>query len=122
MKKFLKIFSVVFMFIVALTLVTGCKTTTKKTTTEFKEVDYVSSLKLDMASNTKKATATVDHYVDGDTTHFNIETGKIEGDYLKARYLAINTPESTGQVEEWGKKASNFTKSKLKEAVSIVVV
>ena len=121
MKKFLKIFSVVFMFIVALTLVTGCKTTTKKITTEFKEVDYVSSLKLDMTSNTKKATATVDHYVDGDTTHFNIEAGKIEGDYLKARYLAINTPESTGQVEEWGKKASNFTKSKLKEAVSIIV-
>lgn len=120
MKKFLKIFSVVFIFIVALTLVTGCKTT-KKTTTEFKEVDYVSNLKLDMTTNTKKATATVDHYVDGDTTHFFIESGKIEDDYLKARYLAINTPESTGQVEEWGKKASNFTKSKLQNAVSIIV-
>ena len=120
MKKFLKIFSVVMTFVVALTLLVGCKTT-KKTTTEFKEVDYVSNLKLDMTSNTKKATATVDHYVDGDTTHFNLESGKIEGDYLKARYLAINTPESTGQVEEWGKKASNFTKSKLKEAVSIIV-
>ena len=120
MKKFLKIFSVVMTFVVALTLLVGCKTT-QKTTTEFKEVDYVSNLKLDMTSNTKKATATVDHYVDGDTTHFNLESGKIEGDYLKARYLAINTPESTGQVEEWGKKASNFTKSKLKEAVSIIV-
>ena len=120
MKKFLKIFSVVMTFVVALTLLVGCKTT-KKTTTEFKEVDYVSELKLDMTTTSKKATATVDHYVDGDTTHFFIESGKIEGDYLKARYLAINTPESTGQVEEWGKKASNFTKSKLQNAVSIIV-
>ena len=40
---------------------------------------------------------------------------------MKARYLAVNTPESTGKIEEWGKKASNFTKSKLQSATSIVL-
>ena len=40
---------------------------------------------------------------------------------FKARYLAINTPESTGQIEEWGKAASAFTRQKLSEATSIVI-
>ena len=40
---------------------------------------------------------------------------------LKARYLAINTPESTGKIEEWGKAASKFTRSKLEKAVSIIL-
>ena len=33
----------------------------------------------------------------------------------------MNTPESTGKIEEWGKKASAFTKEKLKNATSIIV-
>lgn len=40
---------------------------------------------------------------------------------LKARYLAINTPESTGKIEDYGHTASRFTKAKLKSAVSIIV-
>ena len=40
---------------------------------------------------------------------------------LKARYLAINTPESTGKIEEYGKKASNFTREKLSQATSIII-
>ena len=40
---------------------------------------------------------------------------------MKARYLAVNTPESTGKIEEWGKKASAFTKEKLTNAHSIIV-
>ncbi len=84
-------------------------------------VDYVSQLKLDMSSSTKKQEVTVKTYVDGDTTHFNVPDSVIHGGVLKARYLAINTPESTGKIEEWGKKASNFTKQTLMNASSILV-
>ncbi len=84
-------------------------------------VDYVAQLKLDMNSETVKQEATVKAYIDGDTTHFNVPSSVSETGVLKARYLAINTPESTGKVEPWGKKASNFTKEKLKSAVSIIV-
>jgi hypothetical protein len=40
---------------------------------------------------------------------------------LKARYLAVNTPESTGKIEEYGKPASTFTKEKLMAATSIII-
>ncbi len=84
-------------------------------------VDYVSQLKLDMSSDTLKQEATVHIYIDGDTTHFNVPGTVVEGGILKARYLAINTPESTGRIEPWGKAASNFTKEKLKDATSIIL-
>ncbi len=84
-------------------------------------VDYVSQLKLDMTSNTNKIEVTVKQYIDGDTTHFNVPTSVSANGILKARYLAVNTPESTGKIEEWGKKASNYTKEKLKSATSIYI-
>lgn len=40
---------------------------------------------------------------------------------LKARYLAINTPECTGKIEEYGKAAAAFTREKLESADSIVL-
>ena len=83
--------------------------------------DYVSELKLDMSSDTLKQEVTVKTYVDGDTTHFNAPDSFIAGGVLKARYLAINTPESTGKVEEYGKTAALFTKEKLSSATSIIV-
>ena len=70
--------------------------------------DFASVVKLDMASDTLKQAVTVKSYVDGDTTHFYVPEDVMAGGVLKARYLAINTPESTGKIEEWGKKASNF--------------
>ena len=84
-------------------------------------VDYVEQTKLDLNSTTKKLEVTVHAYVDGDTTHFNVPRDVADNGILKARYMGINTPESTGKIEEWGKKASNFTKEKLKNAVSIMV-
>ncbi len=84
-------------------------------------VDYAGQLKLDMSSETRKQEVTVKAYVDGDTTHFHVPTSVTENGLLKARYLAINTPESTGKIEEWGKKASNFTKEKLQGADSIII-
>lgn len=83
--------------------------------------DYAASLKLDMASDTAKVEATVKTFVDGDTVHFYVPDDVIPGGVLKARFLAINTPESTGKVEEYGKAASNYTKSVLSEATSIIL-
>lgn len=88
-------------------------------------VDYVTDLKLDMSTSTKKQEVTVRTYIDGDTTHFNPVGATNEFDetqgYIKARYLAINTPESTGKIEKWGKTASNFTHDTLENAESIIV-
>ncbi|MDD4011781.1 MAG: thermonuclease family protein [Sphaerochaetaceae bacterium] len=83
--------------------------------------DYASDLKLDMNSATLKAEATVKSYIDGDTTHFYVPSSVSENGVLKARYLAINTPESTGKIEEYGKKASTFTRQKLSGAQSIII-
>ena len=77
---------------------------------EPEHVDYAAELKLDMNSSTVKQEVSVHIYIDGDTTHFNVPESVMEGVILKARYLAINTPESTGRIEPWGKAAYNFTK------------
>ena len=84
-------------------------------------VDYVAQTKLDMSSETLKQEVTVKTFVDGDTVHFNIPSYVMEGGVLKGRFLAINTPESTGKIEEYGKAASNFTKETLKKATSIIL-
>lgn len=84
-------------------------------------IDYVSSVTLDFESATLKQEVTVYNYIDGDTTHFNVPKSIRDTGVMKARYLACNTPESTGKIEEWGKKASNFTKTKLAAATSIIV-
>ena len=95
-------------------------------------IDYVANVKLDMNSDRARTEATVRYemrngekvytgYVDGDTTHFVVPKSVTDTGLLKARYIAINTPESTGQIEPWGKAASNFTKSKLSEATSIIL-
>lgn len=84
-------------------------------------VDYVEKVKLNQNSATAKMEVTVHLFVDGDTTHFNVPTDVSADGILKVRYIAVNTPESTGQIEEWGKKASNFTREKLSTAESIII-
>ena len=84
-------------------------------------VDYVSQVNLDRNSGTLQIEATVKSYIDGDTTHFYVDESIVEDGVLKARYLAINTPESTGKIEEWGKAAAKFTRSNLEQAVSIIL-
>ncbi|MCD8204410.1 MAG: thermonuclease family protein [Coprobacillus sp.] len=58
-------------------------------------------------------------YIDGDTTHFKQNSS--DDNVIKARYYGIDTPESTGKVEKWGKEASIFTQSVLEKAKTIVV-
>ncbi|MBQ8428836.1 MAG: thermonuclease family protein [Clostridia bacterium] len=91
------------------------------TETPLEMIDYAAQVKLDMNSETIKQEVTVENFIDGDTTHFKVPTSIVERGILKARYLACNTPESTGKIEEWGKKASNYTKTQLKAATSIII-
>ena len=84
-------------------------------------VDYVSQLKLNMNTDTLKQEVTVKAFIDGDTVHFHVPSSVFSSGVLKARFLAVNTPESTGKIEEYGKKASNFTREKLSAATSIIV-
>ena len=84
-------------------------------------IDYASQLKFDPDSGRLWTYATVVSYIDGDTTHFDVDKSVINEDHVKARYLCINTPESTGVIEPWGKKASNYTKTQLMKATSIII-
>lgn len=56
------------------------------------------------------------HTIDGDTAHFTPKSGK--GDTIKSRFYGIDTPESTGKVQEYGKEASNYTAEILTKAAS----
>ncbi len=57
---------------------------------------------------------------DGDTTAFRLsEAGG--GGTVRVRYQGVDTPESTGGVEKWGKAASIFTDTQLKSATKIVL-
>ena len=134
MKKFIKLLSIFLLICMIVSVLGGCQLFPPKPTTgsigENEWVDYASQLKLDMDTPSLKWEVTVKMHIDGDTTHFYInQSGNINGisktpgidGVLKARYLGINTPESTGKIEPWGKKASNFTKSKLENADSIII-
>lgn len=83
--------------------------------------DFAGQLRLNIASETVKTEVTVKTFVDGDTTHFMVPVDVAESGVLRARYLAVNTPEITGKVEEYGKKAAAFTKERLSAAQSILI-
>ena len=59
---------------------------------------------------------------DGDTSNFYPLNDETATSRFRFRYEGIDTPESTGAIQEWGLKASHFTKSKLTNASRIVVV
>ena len=84
-------------------------------------VDYAGSIELNLNSETVKEKVTVKTFIDGDTVHFNVSQKVNPSGVLKGRFLAINTPESTGKIEEYGKAASAFTRQKLENASSIII-
>ena len=84
-------------------------------------VDYAGDIQLNMSSETVKEEVTVKTFIDGDTVHFHVSTAVHPSGVLKGRFLAINTPESTGKIEEYGKAASAFTRAKLEAATSIII-
>ncbi len=131
MKKSLRLLSLLLILCITLTTLTGCdmlvetfpflEDILKGEEPEIEVIDYTGELKLDTASNTKKQQVTVRYYIDGDTTHFYPNGSTNAWDVMKARYLGVDTPESTGAIEEWGKAASRFTEEKLSTAVSIII-
>ena len=121
MKKIISVRSLALILLVATLLCSFASCGGNEEEPKDEHVDYASELKLDMSSDTVKQEATVHIYIDGDTTHFNVPESVMEGGIIKARYLAINTPESTGRIEHWGKAASGVTKEKLKNATSIIL-
>ena len=122
MKTQFKILISICAIVLALSLV-SCGADASITTEEIEIpiVDYASALKLNLGTFTLKQEVTVKNFVDGDTVHFYVPTDVMPEGVLKARFLAINTPESTGKIEQYGKAASAFTKEKLKDAVSIII-
>lgn len=59
----------------------------------------------------KRFEVTLDKCVDGDTAWFNVD-----GKSTKVRFLYIDTPESTNQIEPYGKEASDYTRTQLTNA------
>ena len=127
MKKAKRFLSLYLLICMSVSCFCGCQTAQQGASTSSTEeelppfIDFVGQLKLDMDSSTAKMEVTVKLFIDGDTTHFHVPTSVSADGILKARYIAVNTPESTGQIEEWGKKASNFTREKLSNAESIII-
>lgn len=138
MKKFNKFLSIFLLICILVSSLVSCEIFgTTASTDAGKEdpkewVDYAGQLKLDLNSPTLKWEVEVKMHIDGDTTHFyvknsgnimNLPADKKPGidGVLKARYLAVNTPESTGKIEPWGKAASNFTKERVLNAESIII-
>ncbi len=117
MKRMLRLIRVI---AVCAALVCAAWTPRFATAESTESTDYA-ALALDLASDTVKQAVTVKAFVDGDTTHFIVPRTVAETGALKARYLAINTPEITGKVEPYGKKAAAFTRERLENAASILI-
>lgn len=124
----MKKLSVFLVLVLLAALFTGCQqpdntpgATTQPTQPTLEHVDYVTRLELNEQSSTKKLEVTVKTFIDGDTTHFHVPTSVSPDGVLKARYLAINTPECTGKIEQYGAKAAAFTREKLESAQSIIL-
>ncbi|MBO4541490.1 MAG: thermonuclease family protein, partial [Bacilli bacterium] len=87
-------------------------------------VDYVSTggltLNLDYAGHDfwteGIGKVTLKTAIDGDTAHFYPVVTTTSNAAIKSRFWGIDTPESTGRIQQWGKGASSYTKSILKEA------
>lgn len=62
--------------------------------------------------------ASVAKYTDGDTFTALL---KKENTTVVIRFHSVDTPESTGGIEKWGKAASNFVKDQLSKATEVVL-
>ena len=88
--------------------VIGAKDTGKKDGLDFRRSGIETmQAPLKWEGNKKVSSGAFVNYVDGDTTH--VETSNLQYT-VKIRYLSIDTPESTSEIEEWGLSASNYSK------------
>lgn len=113
---FRKTLSIFFLLLLSFTLI-GCN---EEEIPKEINTDYTDALKLEENYVDKSfldygiGEVTLAQVVDGDTAHF-IDKNNTR---FTARFLAINTPESTGRIEAWGKAASLFVRDILIEAKS----
>lgn len=92
-------------------------------------VDRASTLEMDFVLeenqsfiDTGKGKVKLLRTVDGDTAHFTDPYASDQNDnVVKVRFLGIDTPESTYEVDPWGKAASNFTSMMLRGAREIIL-
>ena len=121
-KNIKKLFVLALALIITLVLV-GCgETVTIDQYGEYDAVTKTCEFQVTYTDNSSFLTdgagyATLISLTDGDTTNFRLPGGQ----NITIRYHGVDTPESTGSVEKWGKAASLFVKSKLETAVSIVL-
>ena len=124
MRKITKVLAIVLLLCIAASTLTACEDILGSLGLggQKKLVDYAGQVLLDWGSESAKCEVqSVKTYIDGDTTHFFVPTSVNSAGFIKARYLGVDTPESTGKIEKWGKAASKFTRSKLENATSIVI-
>lgn len=76
----------------------------------------ISLLFITNVNASEKIEVTLSKCVDGDTAWFIMDEEEI-----KVRFLAIDTPESTNEVEPFGKEASNYTCNLLNNADKIEI-
>lgn len=102
--------------------VASCNSSSSSSSSQNQVVDYVAQTKLLRDFKGKNflvdgiGEVTLKNGVDGDTAHFYCGNTFIAG-----RFNGIDTPESTGIIEPWGKKASKYTTGRLSEAKTIVL-
>jgi micrococcal nuclease len=120
----MKIFKHFFIFLGALVLSLGASATLAACGGTSHAVDYVAQTALTKEYSgsdfltTGFGQVTLKTGIDGDTSHFYAANGTT---IIKGRYNGIDTPESTGQLQPWGKAASHFTTGKLEAAKTIVL-
>ena len=124
MKAFRKLFPLILLclFLVACgsePVSTAPETTAAPTEPVLEILDWADDIQ--PSADTTKQAVTVKSFIDGDTVHFFVPEDVNSEGVLKARFLAVNTPESTGKIEEYGKAASRFTREKLENAAEILI-
>lgn len=75
------------------------------------QVSAISNYVVPSTETVDKDTVTLSKCVDGDTARFILN-----GEEIKVRFLAIDTPESTNEIELYGKDAAEFTCDRLTNA------
>lgn len=121
--KFLSLFVAVFGLFFLASCDNNSDNTNNNGNNQTELVDYVSKVKLEKSFIGKTfiddgiEEVTLYQSVDGDTIHVYNGTGAI----LKLRFLGVDTPESTAQVEAWGAAASAYTKNIVKNCKSLVI-
>lgn len=119
--KIIKRLSIILMVFLAATSLVACKKEPIKGPLPL-DTSYTDALRL-QASFTGKdfindglGEVRLNRCVDGDTISVYVGSSSIT-----IRFLGIDTPESTGSIQAWGKEASAYVKGKLENADSIVL-